>query len=175
MGSSSRSSRGSKGHVSTKQMIDSLRNHTVNTLTELCRIEKVAVACETEAEMQAFQQPLAAAWDYYVSSNQMLLELRGLTRNYPASSFLVEEARRLVAEDPNSGRSWNLAWLCLTKIRDAGLILICAQSESLKPEMWGGRHPTPEEAEQLTRCFVYEWSQAVDKMLRHWHAAPIWY
>ncbi|KAJ2965285.1 hypothetical protein NUW58_g10914 [Xylaria curta] len=27
--------------------------------------------------------------------------------------------------------------------------------------MWGGRHPTAEEAEQLTQCFVYEWTQAV--------------
>lgn len=156
-------------------MIESLRNHTVNTLTELCRIERAAVACESEEEMQAFQEPLAAAWDYYVSSHQLLLELRGLTRNYPVSSSLVEEARLLVGEDPNSARSWNMAWLCLVKIRDAGLILTCAQSESQKPEMWGGRHPSPEEAEQLTRCFVYEWSQAVDKMLRHWRAAPMWY
>ncbi|KAI1122228.1 hypothetical protein F5Y10DRAFT_78728 [Nemania abortiva] len=175
MGSSSRSSRGSRGQGSTRQMIESLRNHTVNTLTELCRIERAAVACESEEEMQAFQEPLAAAWDNYVSSNQLLLELRGLTRNYPVSSSLVEEARLLVAEDPNSGRSWNMAWLCLVKIRDAGLILTCAQAESQKPEMWGGRHPTPEEAEQLTRCFVYEWTQAIDKMLRHWRAAPIWY
>ncbi|KAI0099870.1 hypothetical protein GGR51DRAFT_387160 [Nemania sp. FL0031] len=175
MGSSSRSSRGSRGQSSTKQMIESLRNHTVNTLTELCRIERAAVSCETEEEMQAFQEPLAAAWDNYVISNQLLLELRGLTRNYPVSSSLVEEARLLVAEDPSSARSWNMAWLCLVKIRDAGLILTCAQAESQKPEMWGGRHPSPEEAEQLTRCFVYEWTQAIDKMLRHWRAAPIWY
>lgn len=100
-------------------MIESLRNHTVNTLTELCRIERAAVACESEEEMQAFQEPLAAAWDYYVSSHQLLLELRGLTRNYPVSSSLVEEARLLVGEDPNSARSWNMAWLCLVKIRDA--------------------------------------------------------
>ncbi|KAI1162944.1 hypothetical protein F5B18DRAFT_652205 [Nemania serpens] len=175
MGSSSRSSRGSRGQASTKQMIESLQNHTVNTLTELCRIERVAVACESEEEMQALQGPLATAWDYYVNSNQLLLELRGLTRNYPASSSLVEEARRLVSVDPGSSQSWNLAWLCLIKIRDAGLIVTCAQAESQKPEMWGGRHPSPEEAEQLTQCFVYEWSQAVDKMLRHWRAAPIWY
>ncbi|KAI1176455.1 hypothetical protein F4777DRAFT_267624 [Nemania sp. FL0916] len=175
MGSSSRSSRGGRGQASTKQMIESLRNHTVNTLTELCRIERVAVTAESEEEMQAFQEPLAAAWDYYVNSNQLLLELRGLTRNYPASSSLVEEARRLVGEDPTSSGSWNLAWLCLCKIRDTGLILTCAQTEAHKPEMWGGRYPSLEEAEQLTRCFVYEWSQAVDKMLRHWRSAPVWY
>jgi hypothetical protein len=99
-------------------MIESLRSHTVNTLTELCRIERVAITSESEEEMQAFQEPLAGAWDYYVNSNQLLLELRGLTRNYPASSSLIEEARRLVSEDPNSSGSWNLAWLCLVKIRD---------------------------------------------------------
>ncbi|KAI0468931.1 hypothetical protein F4859DRAFT_191295 [Xylaria cf. heliscus] len=172
-GSTSRSSRSSK-HGSVKQMIESLKSHKVNTLTELCRIERVAVTCESEDELQAFQEPLAAAWEYYVNSNQLLLELRGLTRNYPASSTLVEEARRLVSEDPESTRSWNAAWLCLVKIRDAGLILTCAQFEAQKPEMWGGRYPTAEEAEQLTRCFVYEWTQAVDKMLRHWRNAPVW-
>lgn len=156
-------------------MIESLQNHTVNTLTELCRIERCAMTRESEAERQAFQGPLAAAWDYYVNSNQLLLEMRGLTRNYPAASSLIEEARDLVGLDPNSSQSWNLAWLCLVKIRDAGLILSCAQSESQKPEMWGGRHPSPEEAEQLARCFVYEWTQAIDVMLRHWRVAPVSY
>lgn len=107
-------------------MIESLKNHKVNTLTELCRIERVAVTCESEDELQAFQEPLAAAWEYYVSSNQLLLELRGLTRNYPVSSTLVEEARRLVGEDPDSSRSWNTAWLCLVKIRDAYVKPPCA-------------------------------------------------
>ncbi|KAF2969737.1 hypothetical protein GQX73_g3841 [Xylaria multiplex] len=175
MHSSSRSSRGKRSQASVRQMIESLRNHTVNTLTELCRIERVATSCESEEEMQAFQEPMASAWDHYVNSNQLLLELRGLTRNYPVSSSLIDEARGLVSEDPNSNRSWNLAWLCLVTIRDKGLILTCAQSEAQKPEMWGGRHPSPDEAEQLTRCFVYEWTQAVDKMLRHWHTAPVWY
>ncbi|KAI0913129.1 hypothetical protein F4823DRAFT_559394 [Ustulina deusta] len=155
--------------------MESLRNHTVNTLTELCRIERVATTCESEEEAQAFQEPMALAWDHYVTSNQMLLELRGLTRNYPVSSCLIEQARSLVRDDPDSNRSWNLAWLCLIKIRDAGLILTCAQSEALKPEMWGGRYPSPEEAEQLSRCFVYEWTQAIDTMLRHWRTAPVWY
>ncbi|KAI0509623.1 hypothetical protein F5B22DRAFT_319384 [Xylaria bambusicola] len=175
MQSSSRSSRERRSQRSIKQMIESLRNHTVNTLTELRRIERVATTCETEEELQAFQQPMASAWDYYVSSNQLLLEMRGLTRNYPISSSLIEEARVLVSEDPDSSRSWNMAWLCLSKIRDAGLVLSIAQSEAQKPEMWGGRYPSPEEAEQLTQCFVYEWSHAVDTMLRHWRTAPVWY
>ncbi|KAI8627804.1 hypothetical protein F5Y19DRAFT_155537 [Xylariaceae sp. FL1651] len=155
-------------------MIESLKTHKVNTLTELCRIERVAASCENEEEAQAFQEPMTAAWDYYVNSNQLLSELRGLTRNYPVSGVLVEEAQHLVKNDPSSNRSWNLAWLCLVKIRDAGLIPICAESEAQKTEMWGGRDPSPEEVEQLTQCFRYEWTQAVDKMLRHWPAAPTW-
>jgi len=100
-------------------MIESLQNHKVNTLTELCRIERVAASCDNVEEAQAFQEPMATAWDYYVNSNQLLLELRGLSRNYPVQSSLVEEARLLVQNDPNSGRSWNLAWLCLVMMRDA--------------------------------------------------------
>jgi hypothetical protein len=53
--------------------------------------------------------------------------------------------------------------------------MTCAQAESQKAEMWGGRYPSPEEAEQLTQCFLYEWTQAVDQMLRHWPTAPTWY
>ncbi|KAI1328665.1 hypothetical protein F5Y16DRAFT_146404 [Xylariaceae sp. FL0255] len=163
------------GNSSTKQMIDALKTHRVNTLTELCRIERAAASCEDEAEAQAFQGPMTAAWDYYVNSNQLLTELRGLTRNYPASGGLVEEALTLVRHDPESNRSWNLAWLCLMKIRNEGLIPMYAQSEAWKPEMWGGRDPTPEEADQLSQCFQHEWTQAVDKMLRHWPASPTWY
>jgi hypothetical protein len=100
-------------------MIESLQTHKVNTLTELCRIERVAASCDNVEEAQAFQEPMAMAWDYYVNSNQLLLELRGLSRNYPVQSSLIEEARLLVQNDPNSSRSWNLAWLCLIMMRDA--------------------------------------------------------
>jgi hypothetical protein len=61
---------------------------------------------------------MTAAWDYYVTSNQFLTELRGITRNYPFSGDVVAEAQRRVRADPDSNRSWNLAWLCLMKIRD---------------------------------------------------------
>lgn len=104
-------------------MIESLQSHKVNTLTELCRIERAASSCENAQDAQAFQEPLRNAWDYYVNSNQLLSELRGLSRNYPISGVLVDEARRLVFEDVNSGRSWNFAWLCLVKIRDAYVFL----------------------------------------------------
>jgi hypothetical protein len=90
----------------------------VNTLTELCRIERVAATCDNEEDAIAFQEPMTTAWNYYVTSNQFLTELRGLTRNYPISGDLMREALGLVQNDPQSNRSWNLAWLCLTKIRD---------------------------------------------------------
>lgn len=50
-----------------------------------------------------------------------------------------------------------------------------AASEALRPEMWGGRSPTPEEAAQLTQCFEFEWNSAVTTLLRHWHVMPTWY
>ena len=105
--------------TSVQQLIDSLVTHRVNTLTELCRIERIAASSETsEADARAFQGPMTAAWDYYVNSNQFLTELRGITRNYPFSGDVVAEAQRRVRGDPDSNRSWNLAWLCLMKVRD---------------------------------------------------------
>ena len=61
---------------------------------------------------------MTAAWDYYVCSYQFLTELRNLTPNYPFSGELLQEAHQLVLNDPDSNRSWNLAWLCLEKIRN---------------------------------------------------------
>ncbi|KAI1334675.1 hypothetical protein F5Y15DRAFT_420606 [Xylariaceae sp. FL0016] len=160
---------------SITQLLDSLRTHRVNTLTELRRIERVAASVPDEADALAFQAPMTSAWAYYVCSHQFLTELRGLTPGYPISGDLVDEAHRLVQNDPESNRSWNLAWLCLVKMRDDGLIATYAQSESWRKEMWGGRDPSREEADQLARCFEYEWTRAVDKMLRHWPQAPTWY
>jgi hypothetical protein len=104
---------------STAQLIESLNTHRINTLTELCRIERVAADPNTsEADQQAFQSPMTTAWNYYVSSNNMLNELRGLTRNYPFSSEALNDAKWRVSNDPESNRSWNYAWLVLAKIRD---------------------------------------------------------
>ncbi|KAI0019041.1 hypothetical protein F4780DRAFT_464939 [Xylariomycetidae sp. FL0641] len=173
----SQTSRGSRrpAQPSVKQLIDSLRTHRVNTLTELCRIERTAAECEDEEDARAFQEPMTAAWDFYVSSHQFLTELRGLTRNYPLAGSLVEEAHGLVLNDPESNRSWNLAWLCLVKIRDAGLIPKYAESEAWRKDMWGGRDPSQEEADQLALCFEREWMQAVEQMLRHWSVPPTWH
>ena len=90
----------------------------MNTLTELRRIERVAASCENEEDARAFQEPMTAAWNYYVTSNQFYTELSGLTRNYPISGELVNDALIRVQNDPNSNRSWNLAWLCLSAMKE---------------------------------------------------------
>ncbi|KAK5654069.1 hypothetical protein OQA88_7749 [Cercophora sp. LCS_1] len=165
----------SKGSSSTRQLIESLTTHRVNTLTELCRIERVAATADSEDDARAFQGPMTAAWAYYVSSNQMLSELRGLTPNYPFCGDILNHAQLLVRNDPESNRSWNLAWLCLVKIVDDDLIGAFAATEASRPEMWGGRMPSAEEEQQLAECFAFEWEGAVRGLLRHWSVAPTWY
>ena len=94
-----------------------METHRVNTLTELCRIERVA-AGSSEEDQRAFQGPMTQAWTYYVTSNNLLNELRGLTRNYPFSSAALDDAKWRVSNDVESNRSWNYAWLVLIKLRD---------------------------------------------------------
>ncbi|RYP22166.1 hypothetical protein DL765_001814 [Monosporascus sp. GIB2] len=153
-----------------QRFLSESQTHRVNTLTELCRIERVAASCENEDDARAFQEPMTNAWKYYVTSNQFLTELSGLTRNYPFSSDLIDDALYRVQNDPDSNRSWNLPWLCLTKIKD-----LYANAQSWKREMWGGRDPSQEEAHQLAQYFEDEWTQAVDTMLRHWSVPPARY
>ncbi|KAH0538200.1 hypothetical protein FGG08_005169 [Glutinoglossum americanum] len=104
----------SPGLTDKDQLINSLRTHRVNTLTELRRIEKIFAHFD-QAE---FSEPMTTAWAYYVNSNNFLSELRGLTRNYPFSSECLDEAKWKVIEDPASTRSWNYCWLVLMKIQN---------------------------------------------------------
>ncbi|KAG4033603.1 hypothetical protein MFRU_004g01080 [Monilinia fructicola] len=168
-GSSSRSFRRPITQQNTTQLIESLNTHRVSTLTELCRIERIAAASDEEQRL-LFQEPMTAAWTYYVTSNNLLSELRNLTRDYAFSSDLLDDAKWRVSSDPNSSRSWNYAWLVLIKIRDDEMIQTYAAIEAAKPDMWGGRRPEAEEAVQLAACFAYEWQGALGRMLRHWEA-----
>jgi hypothetical protein len=52
------------------------------------------------------------------------------------------------------------------------MIQTYASSEAAKPDMWGGRVPETEEADQLALCFAYEWNDAMEQMLRHWETPP---
>lgn len=121
------------------------------------------------------QKPLALAWIHHVTSNQLLSELRGLTTKYPFSADLLHEAHLRVRADSNNSSSWNLAWLCLTNIRDHGLVSMYAALEARRPEMWAGFRPSADEVAQLKACFEVEWNMALDVMLRHWQYPPTWY
>ncbi|KAI9760604.1 MAG: ATP synthase d subunit [Chaenotheca gracillima] len=146
------------------QLIQSLRTHRVNTLTELRRIERV-FAHYDQAEVC---EPMTNAWAHYVNSNNLLNELRGLTKNYPFSSECLDEAKWKVIEDPASQRSWNYCWLVLSKIRDEQLIVQHAQMMAQRPEMWGNRTPTAAGVSQLAGACINEWTWALNQMLRHW-------
>ncbi|UNI18419.1 hypothetical protein JDV02_004690 [Purpureocillium takamizusanense] len=178
--SGSSSSRGSKKsgrrpQAATLELIEGLTTHRINTLTELCRVERIAAACQDEADALAFQQPMTTAWAYYVTSHQLLSELRGLTPSFPFSGEVVHDAYTRVCVDPDSNRSWNLAWLCLRRMRDDGLLRAYAAREAARPEMWAGRQPAEEQVRRLAACFEGEWAAAVDTMLRHWQQPPAWY
>lgn len=118
---------------------------------------------------------MTTAWIHYVTSHQLVTELRGLTPNYPLTGDMARDAYSRVREDPNSNRSWNLAWLCLTKMKEHDLIPAYAALEAMKPEMWGNKMPAAEDVAQLATCFEQEWTAAVDMMLRHWERPPTWY
>ena len=97
---------------SKDQLIQSLRTHRVNTITELRRIEKILAYLDS-ADVT---EPMTTAWAHYVELNNLLNELRGLTKNHPFSSECMDEAKTLVVRDPNSARSWNYCWLVLVKM-----------------------------------------------------------
>ncbi|KAF4470611.1 hypothetical protein FALBO_2477 [Fusarium albosuccineum] len=174
MPSNRSSKKSSRTRPPVRELVHSLLTHQVNTLTELRRIERTAASCEHESDARAFQEPMTLAWANYVTSNQFLLELQGLTPNYPFSGDVVLDAHLRVLNDPESNRSWNLAWLCLVKIRDDGLVPYYAALEAAKQEMWGETTPTQEDIDQLAMCFEMEWRTAVDTMLRHWSSPPTW-
>lgn len=81
-------------------MIDSLQSHSVNTLTELVRFERIAASCDDESDAAAFQRPMTEAWK----------------NNYPFCGDILTDAETRVRNDPESNRSWNMAWLCLQKM-----------------------------------------------------------
>lgn len=62
-------------------------------MTEIVRIEKIAATCDDENDALAFQRPMTEAWNHYVNSNQFLTELRGLSRNYPFSAGVLDDAK----------------------------------------------------------------------------------
>lgn len=103
-----------------ESIVDALRSRRINTLTELRRMERILVAAIqphiSDLRHSSLVGVLASAWLTYVQGNNLLSELRNLTRDYPFSSNLLDEAKGLVDVDPERNRSWNYAWLVLKKI-----------------------------------------------------------
>jgi hypothetical protein len=103
-------------------VIDVLSSGRINTLGDLCRMERTLINAMQPRVDHLRESPamelLASAWMNYVQSNNLLSELRNLTRDYPFSSELLDEAKELVMQDPSRDRSWNYAWLVLTKIEE---------------------------------------------------------
>lgn len=95
-------------------LLQSLRTHRVNTLIELRRIEKSLALSKTPDVTEAMTQ----AWAHYVNSNNLLSELRGLTKSYPFSSECLDEAKWMVISDAQSMKSWNYCWLVLQKAKN---------------------------------------------------------
>ncbi|KAL1970253.1 hypothetical protein VTN77DRAFT_5413 [Rasamsonia byssochlamydoides] len=150
------------------QLIESLRTHRINNITDLRRVERIFAHMDT-AEVT---EPMTRAWYHYVTSNNLLSELRNLTRNYPFSSECLDEAKMLVVGDPESSRSWNYCWLVLVKIEKMNLIPKHARELAARPQMWGGIQPSPEHVNQLANACIEEWTRALRHMLRHWDAPP---
>lgn len=96
-------------------MVSTLQSRRVNTLTELRRIERTLASLSTFMTQQ--MPVMSDAWNNYVNSNNFLNELRGLTRSYPFSAELLDDAKSRVYADPSSRRSWNYAWMLLVKIK----------------------------------------------------------
>lgn len=95
-------------------LISSLTSHCISTLADLRRVEK-SLTIYDQAELYG---AMTAAWAHYVNSNNLLSDLRGLTKSYPFSSELLDEAKWMVIEDPASQNSWNYCWLVLAKIQE---------------------------------------------------------
>ncbi|OJD27019.1 hypothetical protein ACJ73_01597 [Blastomyces percursus] len=143
------------------ELMNALRTHRINTITELRTAERALIQYSlTEAT-----EPVSQAWMYYVNSNNLLCELRALTKNYPFSSECLDDAKALTVSDPKSARSWNYCWLVLSKVLE--------QDIAANPVMWGGRSPTLAEIEQLSDACTAEWTMAAQQMLRHWEQPPI--
>ncbi|KAL8651149.1 MAG: hypothetical protein Q9210_003417 [Variospora velana] len=168
------------------RLIHSLRSHTINTLPELRRIERIFSALnapDTAAPMQN-------AWIYYVDSHNLLNELRGLTRDYPFSSECLDEAKARVSRNGDGGG--NYCWKVLKWVKDQLVVspsltlykrvlrLILDTNRSLiphharllaaKPAMWGGKKPSAADVQKLATMCTNEWTRALTTLLRHWDA-----
>lgn len=99
-----------------KQLISWLQTRRVNTITELRRVEKAFITFPSPSPSPEAAESLTNAWLHYVNSNQLLNELRSLTKSYPFSSECLDEAKWLVIGDIDFSRSSNYCRVVLAKV-----------------------------------------------------------
>ncbi|KAL8866539.1 MAG: hypothetical protein Q9174_006245, partial [Haloplaca sp. 1 TL-2023] len=145
-------------------LLRSLRAHNINTLSELRRIERLFSALNAPDT----EQPMREAWTYYVDSNTLLNELRGLTKTYPFGEGCLDEAKNRVNGNGGNGSQGGKCFKVLKEIREKNLIPHHARLLAAKPAMWGNRTPTATEIDKLTSVLTTEWTRALGMLLRHW-------
>ncbi|KAL9599639.1 MAG: hypothetical protein Q9219_003723 [cf. Caloplaca sp. 3 TL-2023] len=145
------------------RLVTSIRSHSINTLPELRRIERIFAALNAPDTVE----PMKNAWIYYVNSHNLLNELRGLTKNFPFSSECLDEAKARVSGSPGGA---NHCWKVLKYIQNQSLIPRHARLLAAKPAMWGSRQPSAAEIQQLATACANTWTQALTILLRHWDA-----
>ncbi|KAI5814010.1 hypothetical protein BZA77DRAFT_225562, partial [Pyronema omphalodes] len=156
--------------------LSTLRGHLVNTLTGLRFIEKQLLPylslypsyTSYPSSNASIMQELRNAWLYYVDTN-FLNELRGLTRQYPFSEELFQDARGRIDNNP---RSWNMAWAMLKVMEENNLIPHHAQQLASRSTMWGGARPKPQHIAELAEILQHKWEGAVEHLLRNWEVFP---
>ncbi|KAL8948726.1 MAG: hypothetical protein Q9222_005108 [Ikaeria aurantiellina] len=145
-------------------LLSSLRAHSINTLPELRRIERIFAALNSPDTTQ----PMKDAWIYYVNSHNLLNELRGLTRSYPFSSECLDDAKARATAGNGQQGGINFCWAVLDRVRSLNLIPHHARLLASKPAMWGNRPPSATEIDKLATACANEWSRALATLLRHW-------
>ncbi|KAI4092413.1 MAG: hypothetical protein LQ344_003478 [Seirophora lacunosa] len=148
------------------RLIHSLRAHTINTLPELRRIERIFAALHAPDTAE----PMRNAWLHYVDSHNLLNELRGLTRDYPFSSECLDEAKGRVPRTAGNGGG-NYCWKVLKWVKDQALIPRHARLLAAKPAMWGGKKPSAADVEKLATVCADAWTRALMTLLRNWDAS----
>lgn len=114
------------------------------------------------------------------SNSKLPLQFRGLGRCQMESEQRSGEQQELELCMADSGQieGWVRVpqpeyWrFLLTEVKFSQMISAYATSEAAKPEMWGGKYPDQSDADQLAACFAFEWTEALEQMLRHWEYPP---
>ncbi|KAL8679843.1 MAG: hypothetical protein Q9186_003909 [Xanthomendoza sp. 1 TL-2023] len=152
--------------TSLPSLLLSLRSHTINTLPALRRTERLLASLppNTTPQLPDLKLALQTAWKYYVDHHHLLNELRGLTKSYPFSETLLEQAKAGVVV---GGGNYCYGVLKRVKYQE-GLVRVHARALAAKPVMWGGRKPSGAEVQKLAVACEGEWVRVVGLLLRHW-------